>query len=152
VILLILSGDLFFLAVAVAAGIAMAVQGSMNSAVSKAIGLYEATFYVHFSAALTMILLFLLGFGKGNFENFKAVPLYYYLGGVIGVIITFGVVLSIPKLGAAVATTSIIVGQVLSACAIDHFGLFGLEKSSFTWMKLLGLLLLSAGAKILLSR
>ncbi len=147
-----ISSDILFIAVAFFAGVSMAVQGSMNSAISKAIGLSEATFYVHSSAAITMVLILILGFGKGNFANYRAVPWYYYMGGIIGVIITFGVVISIPELGAAVATTSIIVGQVLSACLVDHFGLFGLDKSPFTWVKLVGLLLLSAGAKMLLNQ
>ena len=47
------------------------------------------------------------------------------------------------------ATTSIIVGQVLTACLLDHFGLFGLEKP-VNWLKLLGVGLLALGAKLLL--
>lgn len=138
--------------VAFFAGVSMAIQGTMNSGISKAIGLSEATLFVHLSAAITMILVLMFGFGKGNFANYRVVPWYYYTGGIIGVIITFGVVISIPKLGAAVATTSIIVGQVLSACILDHFGLFGLDKSPLTWIKFVGLLLLSTGAKILLNK
>lgn len=128
----------------------MALQGSVNSAVSKAIGLSESTFLVHLTATITVIIILILGFGKGNFKNFSNVPWYYYTGGIVGVLITYGVVISIPKLGAAIATTSIIVGQVLTACLIDHFGLFGLNKSSFTWSNFIGLVLLSIGAKLLL--
>lgn len=68
----------------------------------------------------------------------------------MGVAITYGVVMSIAKLGAAVATTSIIVGQVLTACLLDHFGIFGLEKTPLTWLKFLGVGLLALGAKLLL--
>ena len=128
----------------------MAGQGTMNSAVSKAIGLSEATFVVHLMATIVMTAILLLGFGKGNWASYGKIPWYYYLGGLIGVIITYGVVMSIAKLGAAVATTSIIVGQVLTACILDNFGLFGLEKTPFTWLKFLGIALLAIGAKLLL--
>jgi transporter family-2 protein len=151
VIKLSISGDIFFAFVAFFAGVAMAVQGSMNSAVSKAVGLSEATFIVHITATLTMAIILILGLGRGNWSNFSQLPWYYYLGGIIGVIITYGVVMSIPKLGAAVATTAIIVGQVLTACLVDHLGLFGLEKIPFTWLKFLGLVFLSVGAKLLLN-
>jgi transporter family-2 protein len=133
------------------AGVAMATQGSMNSALSKAIGLSEATFVVHFSATVVMLIILILGISHGNWGNYSQVPWYYYLGGFIGVLITYGVVVSIPKLGVAVATTAIIVGQVLTACLVDHFGFFGLEKVPFTWLKFLGLVFLSIGAKLLLN-
>ncbi|MDN5312176.1 MAG: bacterial/archaeal transporter family-2 protein [Thermoanaerobacteraceae bacterium] len=137
--------------VAFMAGVAMATQGSMNSALSKAIGLSEATFVVHFSATVVMLIILILGISHGNWGNYSQVPWYYYLGGFIGVLITYGVVVSIPKLGVAVATTAIIVGQVLTACLVDHFGFFGLEKIPFTWLKFLGLVFLSIGAKLLLN-
>ncbi|WP_425456635.1 DMT family transporter [Biomaibacter acetigenes] len=133
------------------AGVAMATQGSMNSALSKAIGLSEATFVVHFSATVVILIILILGISHGNWGNYSQVPWYYYLGGFIGVLITYGVVVSIPKLGVAVATTAIIVGQVLTACLVDHFGFFGLEKIPFTWLKFLGLVFLSIGAKLLLN-
>ena len=73
--------------------------------------------------------------GKGDFALYHKAPWYLYLGGIIGVLITYGVVTSIPKLGAASATTAIIVGQVLTALIIDQLGLLGLKEISFTWMK-----------------
>ncbi len=144
--------SLLFLLVAFLAGVAMAGQGTMNSAVSKAIGLSESTFVVHLIATLTMAVILILGFGNGNWSNYTNVPWYYYTGGLIGVGITYGVVISIAKLGAAAATTSIIVGQVLTACLLDHFGIFGLEKTPLTWLKLLGVGFLALGAKLLLGK
>jgi transporter family-2 protein len=146
-----LSGELFFLAVAALAGLLMAVQGSMNSVVSRAIGVSGATFIVHLTATLVMAAVIFSGAGRTAWEKYDSVPWYDYLGGVIGVLITYAVVMSIPKLGAAVATTAIIVGQVLTACLLDHFGFFGLEKAPFTWMRFFGLVLLSIGAKLILN-
>lgn len=144
--------DIFFLLVAFLAGVAMAGQGTMNSAVSKAIGLSESTFIVHLIATIVMAAILILGFGNGDWSNYDKIPWYYYVGGILGVAITYGVVVSIAKLGAAVATTSIIVGQVLTACLLDHFGVFGLEKSPLTWLKLLGIVFLALGAKLLLGK
>ncbi|HHU69168.1 MAG TPA: DMT family transporter [Thermoanaerobacterales bacterium] len=147
-----LSGGYFFLIIAVLAGVAMAFQGALNSALSKIIGLWEATFLVHASATIVLVfIIFLLKMGKGDFALYHKAPWYLYLGGIIGVLITYGVVTSIPKLGAASATTAIIVGQVLTALIIDQLGLFGLKEISFTWMKFLGLILLSVGARLLLN-
>ncbi len=138
--------------IAFIAGSVMAVQGSMNSALSKIIGLLEATFVVHVVGTLvTLILLFGFRLGEGSFGQMLRGPWYLYLGGLLGVLIVYAVVASIPRLGVAVATTVIIVGQVATALLIDHFGLFGLKEVPFTWWKVLGLILLAAGAGIMLN-
>lgn len=140
------------LLIALISGIAMAMQGALNSSLSKKIGLWEATFIVHLIATLILILvLFIFRMGKGDFNQMRQVPWYIYLGGLLGVIITYTVVISIPRLGAAVATTAIIVGQVSAACLIDHFGLFGLKQLDFVWTKAVGILLLAAGARFMLN-
>lgn len=146
-----LTANMLAIALAVVAGIAMALQGSMNSGLAKIIGLLESTLIVHGTGTLvTFLLIFVLRLNKGDFGKMNQAPWYLYLGGLIGVLITYGVVASIPKLGVASATTLIIVGQVSAAFLIDCFGLFGLEKVAFTWYKLIGLGLLAAGARVLL--
>lgn len=136
---------------ALLAGLTMALQGSLNSILGKVVGLLEATLIVHVIGTLTVIAgLFVLGLGQGNLAKLPEAPWYSLAGGVLGVLIVYGVVFSIPKLGVAVATTAIIVGQVSTALAIDHFGLFGLDKIPFSWVKGAGVLLLAAGARLML--
>lgn len=142
---------LFPYLLALLAGMTMAVQGSLNSALGKVIGLLETTFVVHFVGSLAVLILLALHLGKGNFSEAGKAPFYFYAGGLLGVLIVYTVAASIPKLGVAVATTVIIVGQVTTALIIDHFGLFGLREVSFTWLKGLGLLLLATGARLLLN-
>ncbi|ATW27014.1 DMT family transporter [Candidatus Formimonas warabiya] len=143
----------FFLPLILAAlsGIAMAIQGSLNSVMAKVIGLLEATFMVHvIGLAAVTVALFGLKLGEGNLGKLAQVPWYGYLGGIISVLIIYGVVASIPKIGVANATTAIIVGQVTTALLIDCAGLWGLERFPMTWTKVLGVVLLAAGAKLML--
>lgn len=137
--------------IAFVAGIAMAVQGSVNAALAKIIGLLESTFVVHIAGTLTVILLlYLLRLGRGDIGKIVRAPWYLYLGGLFGVIIIYAVVTSITRLGVASATTAIIVGQVGTALIIDHFGLFGLERVPFCWTKGIGITLLAVGARLML--
>lgn len=129
----------------------MAVQGSLNSALGKVTGLLQATFVVHLIGTVATGLLLLLPLSAGSLARLPQAPWYTFLGGALSVLIIYGVVASIPRLGAAVATTAIIVGQVGLATVIDHFGLFGLEKIPFNWVKLAGLALLAAGARLMLN-
>jgi len=147
-----LSGhSLLYLSLAGLAGLAMAIQGSINSVLGKKIGLVEATFVVHLTATLILSLFLIFNFNKGIFQLLKQVPWYLYLGGLIGVIITYTVVISIPKLGVAVATTAIVAAQVMTAVMIDHLGFSGLEEVPFNWLKLLGLFFLVTGVRLLLA-
>ncbi len=139
--------------IAFLAGIAMAVQGSINAALGKIIGLLETTFIVHIVGTVIIVLsLYVFGLGRGNLGRLPAVPWYLYFGGLFGVLIIYGVVSSIPRLGVATATTAIIVGQVGTALVIDHFGFFGLEQVHFTWLKAVGVTLLAIGARLMLMK
>lgn len=148
-----LTGRLFALLIATVSGVTMALQGSLNAALGKVIGLLEATFVVHVVGLLLVsALLFGFGLGDGNLAYFNKPPWYYYLGGVLGVIIVYTVVRAIPPLGVAVATTAIIVGQVFTAALVDHLGLFGLNKIPFTWHRVAGTVLMAGGAWLLLKK
>ncbi len=138
------------LLLALVSGVLMAVQGSVNAALSKAVGLWEATFVVHATGTFVLlVVLFLLKMGRGDLANLSQAPWYSYLGGIISVFIIYLVAASIPSVGVANATTAIIVGQVLTAVIIDHFGIFGLEKIPCSWPQLAGLALLAVGARLL---
>lgn len=133
-------------------GILMALQGSLNSALSKVVGLGEATLLVHALGTVGSSLLFAFGLGQGTWQKLKEAPWYSYLGGFLGVAIVYLVVASISKTGVAAATTAIIVGQVSTAALVDYFGWFGLKPLPFTVWQGLGLLLMAGGAWLLLSR
>lgn len=139
------------LVAAALSGVAMAVQGSINSALGKVVGLWESTFIVHITGfTLVTTLLFVFRVGKGSIFNLFQAPWYSYLGGILGVLIIYAVVLSIPKVGVAPATTAIILGQVFTAGLVDHFGLFGMNKIPFSMYNALGALLMAGGAWLIL--
>lgn len=130
----------------------MALQGSLNTALGKVVGLLEGTFIVHLLGSILSLGLVLFGLGQGNLAHFKGAPWYTYLGGILSVGIIYLVVVAISKVGVASATTAIIVGQVFTAALVDHFGWFGLEPLPFSLLKGLGILLMAGGAWLLLSR
>ncbi len=138
------------LLVAAVAGAAMAVQGSFNSVISKYIGLLEASLTVQALGAAAAGILLAVGLGKGELGHWTRVPWFLWLSGLLGLAITFGVALSIRRVGVAPATTAIVVAQILAAALIDHFGLFGVARMPFHLIKLVGVAFLGAGCWILL--
>lgn len=143
--------NLLYLAIAAVSGAAMALQGTFNSVMGKAIGIWESTLVVHVIGTLTvLIIMLLIGTGFNNLSKLSEVPWYAYLGGVLNVLIIFTVVKTMPQIGVGNATTAIIVAQVTTAVLIDSLGLFGMKKYDFQYIDLLGIALLAVGARILL--
>lgn len=140
------------LIIAAGAGVTMAIQGTLNTILGKATGLLEATFIVHLVGLTVAALLLILSAGEERLYQQVSPPWYIYLGGVLGVMIIYGVVRSISLVGVAPATTAIILGQVLTAVIIDYLGLFGMEKLPFNWFKVAGTLLMAGGAWLLLKK
>ena len=72
-------------------------------------------------------------------------PRYMLLGGVIGAFITYTVIIGMNQLGPARAVMLIVAAQLIAAYLIELFGMFGVEKAGFDWLKLLGTALFLAG-------
>ncbi len=126
------------------AGAAMSFQGVMNTRLSEKIGLYESNAFVQGTAfILALIAVFIVG--KGNFMEITNVSKIYWLGGVLGLIITVTVMMAIGSLSPTVAISVILVSQLLVAALIDAFGLLGSEKIPFDWTKYVGIALMIGG-------
>ncbi len=141
----------FYLLAAALSGAAMALQGTFNAALGKALGLWESTLLVHVIGTLTALAIVLvLGIGFSNYQKVGSVPWFAFLGGVLNVVIIYAVARSIPQIGVGNATTAIIVAQILTALLVDGLGLFGMKRIQFQYLDLLGVALLTVGARILL--
>ena len=75
-------------------------------------------------------------------------PRYMLFGGVIGAFITITVIMSMGSVGPAQATMFIVVAQVIFSWLVELAGLFGVEKTSFSWSKAVGMILAIAGMLI----
>ncbi|NLU49039.1 MAG: DMT family transporter [Syntrophomonadaceae bacterium] len=141
-----------YMGIALLAGAAMAVQGTMNAALGKVVGLWQSTLIVHVIGTLTVLgILIFSSAGFSGFSKYAQAPWYVYLGGFLNVLIIYAVVRSIPQVGVGNATTGIVFAQILTAAIIDHLGLFGVKKVAFQYIDILGIVLMAAAARILLN-
>jgi transporter family-2 protein len=74
---------------------------------------------------------------------------YLYLGGVLGLGILAALIFLVPQIGATTTLTALVVGQLLLALFIDHFGLFGAPRIEINLARLAGLALLIIGAYLI---
>ena len=70
---------------------------------------------------------------------FSVEPKYMLLGGAIGAFITYTVIQSMSSLGPAKAAMLIVISQLIVAYLIEVFGIFGADKTGFSWRKFLGM-------------
>lgn len=134
---------------ATVSGIAMAIQGTLNSSLSQKTSLLSATLIVHIVGTFVAIIATLAWKTPLLQHHWQGIPWYLYLGGVLSVLIVGLVAVSIPKVGVCNATTAIIIGQVSMAVLIDHFGWFGMSRLPWNPWQLVGIGLFAAGAKLL---
>ena len=128
----------------IAAGIAMSVQGVMNTRLGEGIGSMEANAFVQ-GTAFVLALIALIFWRQGSFTALGSVNKLYWLGGVLGIVITLTVMLGIKSLGTTVAVSVILISQLLVAALIDAFGLMGSEKLAFGWNKYVGIAVMCGG-------
>ena len=94
--------------IAAIAGAAMAVQGTFNWILGEKTGGFEAAFIVHVIGAVLLGIILLSGRTGGNFSDARSAPWFSFLGGPLSVLIVWGVLTSIGKIGVAPATTAIV--------------------------------------------
>ncbi|WP_459201812.1 DMT family transporter [Methanococcus sp. CF] len=137
---------------AIVVGFVASLQPVVNSKLGQNIGSKNAVF-VNFLIGLFLIGLIILISDPSSIKQLSKVPSLnpvYLLGGIMGVIIVLLSLIVVPELG-ALSAFSIFVGvQLISGALIDHFGLFGLQKSPITLIKIFGILLLLVGMRILI--
>ena len=100
--------------------------------------------------AATAIIIGLTGWDPTFFTKLKEVPFWLLTAGMMGGALVFGIAWAMPKLGAGTAFVLMIAGQVISGMIFSHFGLLGSPVEPFTLLKFVGVVLLIAGAAIVI--
>lgn len=80
-----------------------------------------------------------------------ATPLWAWAGGVMGMVYVFTILTAAPQLGAARAITAAVVGQLICAMLLDHFGVLH-DRRPITLTTIGGVVLLVSGAALILRR
>ena len=137
-----------YLIITLAAGVALATQSAINTQLAKAMS-GEAVIATFISFAVGTIVLFFIAWVKtdlwGNLSAIPSQPWWKLIGGVLGAIVVFTTVLLAPKLGITAMLFFIIVGQLITAATIDHFGLIGMPIREVNITKFIGLIIVAFG-------
>jgi transporter family-2 protein len=139
-----------FFQLALAAGGMITVQSVLNTVLGERISTAGA---VLVATVISILILVVVILGFPETANFRELPRpkewYLYLGGVLGIMILAAPILSIPKIGTAATLTAIVLGQLVLALIIDHFGFLGIPRQSINWGRAMGVVLICLGAYLI---
>ena len=140
--------SLFPFCILLVTGALIAVQGTANAALGRSLSL--PLFTVVFSAIQLATAVLALAVCKGPWRYPAGpVPLWQYLGAVLGAVILVGMAFGIARLGTFASLVILLVGQLIMGLVIDHMGLFGAQTQLITAPRLLGMALVLAGVFII---
>ena len=148
-----ISNPIFYAVVMILAGTGIPIMAALNAGLGSRIQspAFATIILVVFALLASVVVLFLTP-GPITVSLPSSTPIYYYLGGFLFIFYISTISWIAPKFGFANAITFIFIGQIISMCAIDHFGLFNAVQYSFNWQRLLGLLLMISGIFLIVKR
>jgi bacterial/archaeal transporter family-2 protein len=139
------------IALAVAAGLAGAVQAAVMGELGERTGVFPAlAFSGVVSVALGLALLLLVTQSLSGLADVARQPVWLWTGGALSVLIILAITVASPRIGLAATIGTIIALNLLMAALIDRFGWFGLDQIGITTTRLIGLILLGTGAMLTL--
>jgi transporter family-2 protein len=137
-------------AIMLAAGIGIPVLAALNAQLGARIGAPAA------AAAVLFVVAFLGAFAvaamTGSLRALAALPgqpAHLFLAGLLVAFYVLSITYVAPHFGVGNAVFFVLLGQMLSAAAIDHWGLFGAVERPLTLTRAGGIALMAAGIAVI---
>ena len=134
-----------YAAIMLAAGIGIPVLAGLNSALGVRLGNPAAAALCLFAVAFLSALSVFAVTGRHGFGNIAAVPPHLFLAGFLVAFYVLSITWIAPRFGVGNAVFFVLIGQLVSAALIDHFGLFGAQVTPLTLARASGIGLMFAG-------
>jgi transporter family-2 protein len=134
-----------YAAIMLAAGIGIPVLAALNAQLGLRLGSPAAAATCLFAVAFTSTLVMLLAAGPTAITGALAAPKHLFLAGCLVAFYVLSITWVAPKFGVGNAIFFVLLGQLFSAAAIDHFGLMGARISPLTLSRAAGIALMALG-------
>ncbi|MDV4143758.1 MULTISPECIES: DMT family transporter [Shimia] len=129
-----------------AAGIGIPVLAALNAALGQRLGAPVAAGVILFLVALSAAVVTLVLTGSAPaLAKASGAPKHLFLAGLLVAFYVLSITYVAPHFGVGNAVFFVLLGQLISAAAIDHFGLFGAQVSPLSLTRSGGIALMAAG-------
>lgn len=137
-----------FLPIAVmmfASGLGIPIFAAFNAALGKQLGGPIASTAVTFGVGLIIALVLVALTGWPGRAAFHFETPHIWFGAVFMLFYGISVAFAAPRIGLGNAIFFVLLGQIVAAAAIDHFGWLGAIQSSLTPKRMLGIAVMAVG-------
>lgn len=130
-------------------GAVAAVQSQMMGELEQRVGMVAGTAANFVVGAVAMALVLLVARGP-SLGEWQRVPPYLFLAGVAGILIIGSIAFTVSRVGVLAGSMLLVTAQLTGGTIIDHFGWMGASVREITLSKLLGIMFLVLGARLVL--
>ena len=127
------------------AGIGVPVLAALNAALGRIIGSPAVAATVLFAVAFVVAGLVALLTAPDAAARLGLAPKHLFLGGVLVAFYVLSITWIAPVIGVGNAVFFVLLGQLIAAAAIDHFGLFTAQVSPLSLTRAAGIALMAVG-------
>lgn len=131
-----------------AAGIGIPVLAALNARLGANIGSPAAAAFILFIVAVSATCAVMLVTGPQALTRLSGQPWHLFLAGLLVAFYVLSITYVAPHFGIGNAVFFVLLGQLVSAAMIDHFGLFGAAQSPLTLIRAGGILVMAAGVAL----
>jgi bacterial/archaeal transporter family-2 protein len=146
-------GSAVAVVLALSAGLAGSVQAAVMGKLGGRVGIFEA---LAFSTLVAVVIAFVtLLVVRQSVDGISAAarqPVWLWTGGALSAFIVLAITVGPPRIGVTATVALVIAGNLVMAALIDRYGLLGNKQIALDWPRVLGLILLAAGAALTLRR
>jgi transporter family-2 protein len=132
-------------------GLAVAVQPSINARLAQKTGAFESSL-VSFAVGTLAMLIVVLVSGRGSLKAIGGASWWELTGGLLGAFFVTLTIITVPRIGTVAVMAGVIAGQLATGALLDHFGFFGFQQVPLEPKRVIGIMLLTVGAALVLRR
>ena len=136
---------LSFATIMLLAGIGIPIMAAMTSSLGRHLSSPIAASAFAFLMAFCIALIALLIADKSFIKQIPSAPKYLFVAGAFIAFYVLAISFVAPHFGIGNAIFFVLLGQLLSAAIIDHYGLFGAQINHLSVMRVSGILLMVLG-------
>lgn len=127
------------------AGFGIPILAALNAALGSRIGSPVAASVVLFAVAFVTTIIAYTFIGTKPALSLFSAPKHLYFAGALIAFYVLSITFIAPHFGIGNAVFFVLLGQLISAAAIDHFGLFGAQISPLSLTRAGGIALMAGG-------
>ncbi|MAN13201.1 MAG: hypothetical protein CL945_00515 [Dinoroseobacter sp.] len=131
-----------------AAGVGIPVLAALNARLGANIGSPAAAALILFVVAFAATLIVTLSNGIEALARLPGQPWHLFLAGVLVAFYVLSITFVAPAFGVGNAVFFVLLGQLVSAALIDHFGMFGAQVSALTPLRAGGIAVMGLGVAL----